>query len=103
MSLLEELAYFNKSRNISDFIETAIAYYLNELKRQERIRRDSEIISINAERFNKEAEENLMFQAALWNAENFTVFLWDQKLIPRSKGFILLFQGKNWLTAATQH
>jgi len=36
---------------------------LNELKRQERGQRDMEIINANAKRFNKEAEENLKFQA----------------------------------------
>ena len=52
-------------RSISDFIETAITFYLNELRRQERIQRDMKIINENAERFNKEAEENLMFQVAI--------------------------------------
>lgn len=62
-SLLEELAVHNDGKNISEFIERALAYYINELKRQERGRRDMEIISANAKRFNKEAEENLKFQA----------------------------------------
>jgi len=64
-ALLEDLALFNKNRNISQFIETALVYYINELKKQERRRRDIEIINANAERFNKEAEENLEFQALL--------------------------------------
>jgi len=63
--LLEDLVLFNKNRNISQFIETALVYYINELKKQERRRRDIEIINANAKRFNKEAEENLKFQAAL--------------------------------------
>ena len=63
ISLLEELASFNKNKNISVFVETALTHYLNELKRQERIQRDIEIINANAKRFNKQAEENLAFQA----------------------------------------
>jgi len=31
-SLLKELALFNKDENISQFIETALAYYIKELK-----------------------------------------------------------------------
>ena len=62
ISLLEELYSFNKDMNISEFTETAIYYYINELKRQERIKRDIKIINANAKRFNKEAKENLEFQ-----------------------------------------
>jgi metal-responsive CopG/Arc/MetJ family transcriptional regulator len=64
-SLLKELAPFNKDRNISQFIETALVYYINELKKHKRRQRDIEIINANAKRFNKEAEENLKFQAVL--------------------------------------
>ena len=39
-------------------------------RRAERDKRDVEIINANAERFNAEAEENLEFQADIWeNAE----------------------------------
>ena len=62
-SLLRELFLLNKDMNISEFIETALAFYLNDLKRQERGRRDIEIINANAKRFNKEARENLKFLA----------------------------------------
>ena len=62
-SLLKELVQYNNDNNISEFIENALVYYINELKRQERISRDMEIIKKNAKRFNKEAEENLEFQA----------------------------------------
>jgi metal-responsive CopG/Arc/MetJ family transcriptional regulator len=61
-ALLEELVRFNQGGNVSDFIEKALAYYLAELKRRERGRRDIEIINANAKRFSKEAEENLRFQ-----------------------------------------
>ena len=61
-SLLKELYSFNKNINISEFTETALYYYINELKRQERIQRDIKIINANTKRFNKEAEENLEFQ-----------------------------------------
>ena len=62
-SLLKELALFNKDKSVSKFIEEAIAHYLNELKRLERVQRDMEIINANSVRFNREAEENLEFQA----------------------------------------
>jgi metal-responsive CopG/Arc/MetJ family transcriptional regulator len=62
-SLLKEIALINKDMNISEFIEDALTYYIHELKRQERIQKDIEIINANAKRFNKEAEENLLFQA----------------------------------------
>ncbi|MDR0464503.1 MAG: hypothetical protein LBG94_05220 [Treponema sp.] len=61
-SLLEELASVNQNMNISQFIESAVIHYINELKRQERIKNDIKIINANAERFKKEAEENLEFQ-----------------------------------------
>ena len=64
-SLLKDLALFNKNSNISQFIETALVYYINELKKQERKRQDIEIINAHAKRFNKEAEENLKFQAMI--------------------------------------
>ena len=62
-SILKELALHNKDKNISQFIEIALIHYMNELKKQERGRRDKEIINANAKRFKKEAEENLKFQA----------------------------------------
>ena len=61
-SIIDNIATVNNSLNISQFIETALIYYINELKRQKRIQRDIEILNINAERFAKEAEENLEFQ-----------------------------------------
>jgi len=64
-SLLEEMDLLNKDKSISEFIENALYYYLNELKRRKRGQRDIEIINENAKRFNKEAEENLKFQAVL--------------------------------------
>ena len=61
-SLLKELSIHSNGRSVSEFIEKALAYYMAELKRQERGRRDIEIINANATRFNREAEENLEFQ-----------------------------------------
>ena len=61
--VLKELALLNKGRSISEFVEKAIIHYMNELKKIERGQRDMEIISANAKRFRKEAEENLKFQA----------------------------------------
>ena len=62
-SLLKELALYNEDRSISGFIENALIFYIKELKKRERGRRDIEIINANTKRFNKEAEENLKFQA----------------------------------------
>ena len=59
---MDNIALHNKNMNISQFIETALVYYINELKKQERRHRDIEIINANAKRFNKEAVENLEFQ-----------------------------------------
>jgi macrodomain Ter protein organizer (MatP/YcbG family) len=64
-AILEEIASFDRGRNTSQIIETALVYYINEMKKQERIQRDIEILKNNAERFNKEAEENLEFQDEL--------------------------------------
>ena len=64
-SLLEDLYLFCKDTNVSGFIETAVLHYINELKKQERIRRDIEIIRANSERYNREAGENLEFQDVL--------------------------------------
>ena len=64
-TILKELSMLNKGSSTSEFIEKALVYYLNELKRQERMRRDIEIINANAARFNRDAEENLKFQAII--------------------------------------
>jgi len=64
-SLLEALAEININMNISQFIETALVYYINEMKRQERIQRDIKILNDNTDRFSKEAKENLDFQDEL--------------------------------------
>ncbi|MCL2444171.1 MAG: hypothetical protein FWD13_12020 [Treponema sp.] len=64
-SLLENIAIVNNSMNISQFIETALVFYINELKKQERIQKDIKILNANAEHFAKEAEENLEFQDLL--------------------------------------
>jgi metal-responsive CopG/Arc/MetJ family transcriptional regulator len=64
-TLLRELAKFNETDNVSEFIEKALSHYIAFLKKQERAKRDLEILNANAERFNKEAEENLLYQAPL--------------------------------------
>jgi hypothetical protein len=64
-SLLRELAMYNQDGNISEFVEQALARYITSLKKQERAVRDLEIINANAERFNRDTEENLLFQAPL--------------------------------------
>ena len=62
-SLLEEFTLLNNGMNFSEFLENALIHYINKLKRQERRKRDIDIINANAKRFNKETEENLRFQA----------------------------------------
>jgi metal-responsive CopG/Arc/MetJ family transcriptional regulator len=64
-TILEELAMLKINMNISQFIDAALIYYITELKKQERAKRDIEIINANINRFNKEAEENLEFQNEL--------------------------------------
>ena len=64
-SLLDELSKFNKTGNVSEFVEKALVFYLAELKRFARCQRDIEIINSNAEHLNRGAEENLEFQALL--------------------------------------
>jgi metal-responsive CopG/Arc/MetJ family transcriptional regulator len=61
-SLLRELSAYNEAENVSDFIEQALTHYLGTLKKRECTKRDLEIINANAERFNRDAEENLLFQ-----------------------------------------
>jgi len=65
VSLLRELALYNRDGNITELVDHALTYYLTTLKKQERSKQDLEIINANAERFNREAEENLLFQAPL--------------------------------------
>ena len=62
-ALLQEIALANNDINLSEYIENALIHYMNFLRRQERGVRDIKIINANAKRFNKEAEENLKFQA----------------------------------------
>jgi metal-responsive CopG/Arc/MetJ family transcriptional regulator len=61
-SLMKEMAQYSNDMNVSQFIESALIYYINELKKQERNKRDKRIINANSRRFNKQAEENLRFQ-----------------------------------------
>jgi hypothetical protein len=65
-SLFQELAAYNQDGNISEFVEQALARYVTSLKKQEHAARDLEIINANAERFNRDTEENLLFQAPLY-------------------------------------
>ena len=50
------------SNNRSQFIETAIIYYLKNYQKSIRDTNDSNILNQNSERLNKEAEEVLSFQ-----------------------------------------
>ena len=64
-ALLDELSKFNKTGNVSEFVEEALVFYLAELKRSTRRQRDIEIINSNAQRLNRGAAENLEFQDSL--------------------------------------
>jgi len=64
-SLLTELSLYNEESNVSIFVEKALVFYINELKRQERIQRDIKILKTHEKRFEREAKENLKFQADL--------------------------------------
>jgi len=44
-------------------VKKALTYYINKPKKRERKQQDIEIINANVKRFNKEAKENLKFQA----------------------------------------
>jgi metal-responsive CopG/Arc/MetJ family transcriptional regulator len=63
--LLEELAIFNHKKNVSEFVEEALVFYLAEKKRAARRERDSEILKTMSKHLNKGAEENLEFQIPL--------------------------------------
>jgi metal-responsive CopG/Arc/MetJ family transcriptional regulator len=63
--LAEIAAYYDEDSNLSVFIEDALRYYIKAQKKQEQVKRDMEIINKNAERFNNEAKENLLYQAPL--------------------------------------
>jgi metal-responsive CopG/Arc/MetJ family transcriptional regulator len=52
-------------KNRSDFIEAAARRYLAQLAKDEKDRRDLEIINRRAEALNQEAEEVLEYQVAL--------------------------------------
>jgi hypothetical protein len=49
-------------KNRSALLERAALAYLDHLSRQERDRRDIEIINRNAERLNREAEDTMEYQ-----------------------------------------
>jgi len=60
---IERYAVSHRSR--SEFIEAAITAYLEARKRQERDRKDLEILNTHADRLNKEAEDVLSYQVTL--------------------------------------
>jgi metal-responsive CopG/Arc/MetJ family transcriptional regulator len=64
-SLFSELTVYNRTGNVSEFIEQALDYYIAALKKKERAKRDLEIINANAGHFNRQAEENLLYQMPL--------------------------------------
>jgi metal-responsive CopG/Arc/MetJ family transcriptional regulator len=52
-------------RSRSEFIEAAVAYFINHLERQEAERRDLDILNRRADALNEEAEDVLAYQVAL--------------------------------------
>ena len=64
--LLQELdRVLGRNRNRSEFIETAIREYLQRIIREERDRREVELINRNAAALNKEAHDVLSYQVKL--------------------------------------
>jgi metal-responsive CopG/Arc/MetJ family transcriptional regulator len=64
-TLLSELVAVNNYGNISEFIETAVHFYIKELKRMERIQNDIKILNARSKELNQDAMENLEFQDML--------------------------------------
>jgi metal-responsive CopG/Arc/MetJ family transcriptional regulator len=61
-TLLSELVALNNHSNISEFIETAVQFYIKELRRLKRIQNDIEILNAKNRELSQEAMENLEFQ-----------------------------------------
>ncbi len=64
--LIQVIDHFGKDyKNRSDFIETAVRSFIEQLARSQQNVRDTGIINRNAERLNAEAEDVLGYQARL--------------------------------------
>jgi metal-responsive CopG/Arc/MetJ family transcriptional regulator len=64
--LIQKIGYFDKDfKNRSDFIETAIRTYINQLTRDSQNDHDVEVINRNFERLNAETDDTLSYQAPL--------------------------------------
>jgi len=66
--LITELAALKETRwdgESPELVEEAVRYYIAALHKRERDQRDIEIINANADRFNREAEENLAYQVEI--------------------------------------
>jgi len=63
LSAIEHLS--EKDRTLSDFIETALQFYITKLKRFDESGRDFEIINKNADYLNQETQDALQYQAEL--------------------------------------
>jgi metal-responsive CopG/Arc/MetJ family transcriptional regulator len=65
-SLLEELdQVLGRNRNRSEFIEAAVREHLSRIMREQRDRRELELLNRNADALNKEAKDVLSYQVKL--------------------------------------
>ena len=63
LSTIEQLS--DKDKTLSDFIETALQFYIMKLKRFEESSKDIEIINKNADYLNQETQDALQYQVEL--------------------------------------
>lgn len=62
-----------EGKRSSEIIETALQEYFKKKSRQERDKRELEIINKNADLINKQALETLEYQAEWWNLRKETI------------------------------
>jgi metal-responsive CopG/Arc/MetJ family transcriptional regulator len=63
LSTIEQLS--EKNKTLSDFIETALQFYITKFKRFEESSKDIEIINKNADFLNQETQDALQYQVEL--------------------------------------
>jgi seryl-tRNA(Sec) selenium transferase len=71
-SVIVQLNELEGKRSL-EIIETALQEYFKKKSRQERDKRELEIINKNADLINKQALETLEYQAEWWNLRNETI------------------------------
>jgi metal-responsive CopG/Arc/MetJ family transcriptional regulator len=63
LSTIEQLS--EKDKTLSDFIETALRFYIAKLRQSDKTDKDIEIINKNAEYLNQETQDALQYQVEL--------------------------------------